>query len=103
MEEKILSEIKQIRKLLSELAGTSDLPVKQQFSRDAISKAAKEFRKLSIERGKWIPAYDVHKCFGSARGRTLLNRNSYINIKYKKVERLQCTMLIDGVNYVFTW
>jgi len=61
MEEKILSEIKQIRKLLSELVGTSDLPVKQKFSRDAISKAAKEFRKLSIERGEWIPNSDVQK------------------------------------------
>jgi len=61
MEEKVLSEIKQIRKLLSELIGTSDLPVKQKFSKEAISNAAKEFRKLSIERGEWISHHDIRK------------------------------------------
>jgi hypothetical protein len=61
MEDKILSELKQIRKLLSELVGTTDLPVNQKFSREAISKAAKEFRKLSIERGHWIPSDEIHK------------------------------------------
>lgn len=61
MEEKVLAEIKQIRKLLSELIGTEDLPVKQKFSKEAISKAAKEFRKLSIERGEWISHHDIGK------------------------------------------
>jgi len=40
MEKKILSEIKQIRGLLSELVGTTDFPVKQKFSKEAMSKAA---------------------------------------------------------------
>jgi hypothetical protein len=61
MEEKILAEIKQMRKLLSELVGTTDLPSSQKFSKESISKAAKEFRKLSIERGKWIPSHDISK------------------------------------------
>ena len=61
MEDKILTEIKQIRKLLSELVGTTDLPVRQKFSKEAIAKAAKEFRKLSIERGEWIPSHDIDK------------------------------------------
>jgi hypothetical protein len=61
MEDKILSEIKQIRKLLSELVGTTDLPVNQKFSKEAILKAAKEFKKLSIERGQWIPSHDIDK------------------------------------------
>jgi hypothetical protein len=61
MEDKILTEIKQIRRLLSELVGTTDLPVKQKFSKEAISKAAKEFRKLSIERGEWIPSDGIRR------------------------------------------
>lgn len=61
MEDKILTEIRQIRKLLSELVGTTDLPVKQKFSKEAISRASKEFRKLSIERGAWIPSHDIDK------------------------------------------
>ena len=61
MEEKILDEIKQIRKLLSEIIGTSDLPAKEKFSKEAIAKAAKEFRKLSIERGEWISSHDIDK------------------------------------------
>lgn len=47
MQDKILSEIKQIRIVLSELVGTSDSPVKQKFSKEALANAAKEFRNLS--------------------------------------------------------
>ncbi len=54
MEDKMLAEIKQIRRLLSELVGTTDLPSSQKYSKYAISKAAKELRKLSIERENWI-------------------------------------------------
>ena len=61
MENEILAGIKQIHGLLSELVGTADLPVKQKFSKEAISKAAIEFRKLSIERGKWVPSHDINK------------------------------------------
>ena len=49
MEDNILAEIKQIRRLLSELVGTTNLPSSQKFSKEAISKAALEFRKLSIK------------------------------------------------------
>lgn len=61
MEDRVLTELKQIRKVLSDLVGTTDLPAKQKFSREAISKAASEFRKLSIERGEWIESYDINK------------------------------------------
>jgi hypothetical protein len=57
----VLVELKQIRRLLSELIGTSDLPAKEKFSREAISKAVKEYRKLSIERGEWIAGHDISK------------------------------------------
>lgn len=61
MEDKILSELKQIRKLLAEVVGTTDLPTSQKFSKEAIAKAAKEFKNLSIERGQWISGHDIHK------------------------------------------
>jgi Ca2+-binding EF-hand superfamily protein len=61
MEDKILSELKQIRKLLADVVGTTDLPTSQKFSKEAIAKAAKEFKNLSIERGQWIPGHDIHK------------------------------------------
>ena len=54
MESQILSEIKEIKKLLSKVIGTSDLPAKQRFSKDAIAKAAKEYRLLEMKRGEWV-------------------------------------------------
>jgi hypothetical protein len=82
MEDKVLSELKQIRKLLSELVGTSDLPTSQKFSKEAISKAAKEFRKLSIERGKWIPSDEVSKIIKNApwhSGKTIIEKFEFTN------------------------
>ncbi len=61
MEEKILTEIKQIRRLLSNLVGTSDMPAAERFSKEAVAKAAKEFQKLAIERGEWLPGNQIHK------------------------------------------
>lgn len=46
MEEKVFMELKQIRILLSDLVGSSDLPANKRFSIESIAKAAKEFRKL---------------------------------------------------------
>lgn len=66
MEQEILSEIKALKKLLSKIVGTSDLPAKQQFSTEAIAKAAKEFQKLSIERGEWLVESDIHKVIRKA-------------------------------------
>lgn len=50
MEKEILSEIKQLKAAISKLIGTADLPAKEQFSTEALDKAAKQFQKLSIER-----------------------------------------------------
>ncbi len=60
MEDKILNELKQIRQLLSELIGTAELPASEKFSKEAIAKAAKEFRKMSIERGEWISSDNIN-------------------------------------------
>ena len=82
MEDKIFTEIKQIRKLLSELVGTTDLPVTQKFSKEAISKAAKEFRKLSIERGQWITSYEIKQIIKHAdwnSGKIIIEKFEFTN------------------------
>ncbi len=66
MEDRILKEIKLIRQLLSELIGTSELPATQKFSKENIAKAAKEYQKLSIARGEWIPSGDIYKVIRNA-------------------------------------
>jgi hypothetical protein len=70
MEEKILNELKQIRKLLSEMLGTSDLPAKEKFSKEAISKMAKEFQKMAIERGEWVSSGELSKVIKHADWRS---------------------------------
>lgn len=82
MENKIFTEIKQIRRLLSELVGTTDLPVSQKFSKEAISKAAKEFRKLSIERGQWIPSDEIRRIIKHAdwnSGKIIIEKFEFTN------------------------
>lgn len=59
-EDKILSELKQLKKLFTVLLGTEDLPATEKFSRTSITKAAKEFKKMQAERGEWIESGDVN-------------------------------------------
>jgi len=66
MEDRILKEIKELKSVISQVIGTPELPTKQKFSKEAISKAAKEFQKLSIERGEWLSESDIHKVIRKA-------------------------------------
>ena len=61
MQKQILSEIKELKSLLAKVIGTSELPPEQQFSVEAIDKAAKEFQKLAIDRGEWVKDEDISK------------------------------------------
>ncbi len=65
-EDRLYSEIKHLRYLLAKVVGTQDLPKREQFSKEAIKKAASEFRKLQKERGEWIPEHDISKIIRSA-------------------------------------
>ena len=65
-EDKILAELKQLRKLFTVLLGTEDQPAKEKFSRTAITKAARDFKKMQAERGEWVKNYDVDKIIKSA-------------------------------------
>tara|TARA_B100001115_G_C15837998_1_gene419412 strand:+ start:319 stop:1035 length:717 start_codon:yes stop_codon:yes gene_type:complete len=64
--DRLYKEIKQLRSLLAKVVGTQDLPKSEQFSKEAIKKAASEFRKLQTERGEWIPESDISKVIRSA-------------------------------------
>ena len=87
MEDNILAEIKQIRRLLSELVGTTNLPSSQKFSKEAISKAALEFRKLSIERGNWIPSDEISRIIKHApwhSGKVIIEKFEFTNYFKRK-------------------
>jgi hypothetical protein len=59
MDAEILKEIKEIRKSLAKIIGTSELPTREQFSKESLDNAADEFKKLSIKRGEWIRDRDI--------------------------------------------
>lgn len=65
-EDKILAELKQLRRLFTVLLGTEELPAKEKFSRVAITKAAKDYRKMQAERGEWISSSDVDNIIKNA-------------------------------------
>lgn len=60
-EDKILSELKQLKTLFAVLLGSDELPAKERFSRESITKAAKEFKKMQAARGEWVQNYEMDK------------------------------------------
>ena len=69
MSTKILHEIKELKSVIAVLIGTSDLPTGEQFSKEALDKAAVQFQKLGIERGEWISDNDIDKYIKKAHYR----------------------------------
>lgn len=63
MEDQVLKELKDIKKVLAHIAGTEELPSKQKFSTEALDKVAKEFRQLSAQRDEWVKDWDLYKIF----------------------------------------
>lgn len=61
MQKQILAELKELRSALANLIGTSGLPETQQFSVEAIAKAASEFQKMNTQRGEWVKENDIAK------------------------------------------
>ena len=64
MEEKIYTELKELRLLLAKIIGTSDQARENQFSQEAVEKAAKAYQKMTIERGDWITEKELPKYLG---------------------------------------
>lgn len=82
MEEKTLKEVKQIKQILTEMLGTSDLPAKEKFSRAAISKFAIEYKKLATERGEWLTDSEIKKVIKKApwrSGKVIIEKFSFKN------------------------
>lgn len=87
MEEKILKEIKDLKSIIAQVIGLSELPAKQKFSKEAITKAAKEFQKLTIERGEWLSESDIHKVIRKApwrAGKFIIENYGFTKLFYKR-------------------
>lgn len=66
MQQQILNELKQLKEVLAILAGTANLSTREQFSRPALDKAAKQFQKLAIERDEWVNDDKISKYIKNA-------------------------------------
>lgn len=66
MQNEILAEVKELRTALTLVLGVSELPPDQQFLKEALNKAAQEFKKLNIERGLWVADHNVGKYIKNA-------------------------------------
>ena len=80
--EKVLIELKELRSALAKLIGTSELPISEQFSVEALDKASKQFQKLAIERGEWVRDTDISKYIKSANwraGKFIINEFKFTN------------------------
>lgn len=66
MQKEIISDIKAIKKILAHLIGSNNLSETDQFSPEALDKAATEYRKLSVSRGDWVNGNELYKYFKGA-------------------------------------
>jgi hypothetical protein len=69
MENEILHEIQELRLAITKVVGTSNKQTSEQFSSEALDKAAEEFQQLSIERGEWIEENNIDKIIKGATWR----------------------------------
>ena len=87
-QKEILDEIKQLKNVLAKIIGSSELPAKEQFSVEAVEKAAKEFQKLSIERGEWVLDEEISKYIKGAPwrcGKFIIDEFGFTNyFKYNR-------------------
>jgi hypothetical protein len=66
MEKEILKELQEIKSLFARLIGSADQSVENRFSEEALNRAAKDFLKMSIERGDWVDDDKINKYIKSA-------------------------------------
>lgn len=68
MQNEVLEEIKLLKKAIAILIGTHDLPASEQFSEEAIRKAAKDFKRMSTGRSEWVKEDNLDKYLGTGWG-----------------------------------
>src|ERR1051325_2674347 len=61
MQKQILSELQQIRNILSHIVGSTEQSSEDRFCKEALDKAAKSFKRMEIERGAWVKENDIGK------------------------------------------
>jgi hypothetical protein len=66
MQKQILQEVKELKIAIAKVIGADLLLPEEPFSEEALNKAAKEFQKLSIERGEWVDDCHIKKYIKSA-------------------------------------
>lgn len=62
----ILDELKKLSSILSRVIGSSEMPESKRFSKAALDKAAKEFKKLETQRGEWVNNEGIRKYIKNA-------------------------------------
>jgi len=79
---KIENDIAQIKRILATLVGAADRSVENPFSEEILDKVAKDFLRLSIERGDWVKDDDIRKFIKTAphnAGSFLRNEFAFAN------------------------
>jgi hypothetical protein len=61
MQKQVLSELKELRSILTQLVGTADQPGQDQFSKEALAKASKLFIRMAAQRGEWVKEDELGK------------------------------------------
>jgi hypothetical protein len=62
----VQQDIAQMKQLLTTIVGSADRSVENPFSEEVMNKIAKDFLKLSIERGDWVKDDDIRKIVKTA-------------------------------------
>ena len=57
----ILDELKKLNLIVSKVIGSSEMSESKRFSKAALERAAKEFKKLETERGEWVNNEGIRK------------------------------------------
>lgn len=86
MQQEILTELKKLRSALTQVIGVNNVSEEEQFSEEALDKAANEFQKLSIERGEWVTESDIYKYIKNAHygaGKFIMQEFNFTNF-FKK-------------------
>jgi hypothetical protein len=84
MKEDVVSQLQEIKSVLSKLLATSDLHPKDQFSTEALDRAGKLFLKFRIERGEWILEDELDKYFKDCwHAGSFIREHFYFNDYYK--------------------
>ena len=82
MEDIILDELRQIKHVLAKLIGSADRSVENPFSEEILDKVAKDFLKLSTERGEWVNDGEIRRFVKTApynAGSFLRNEFAFAN------------------------